>query len=113
MFALHSGFRALLALLLLVGVMLGGALDAAACEPELHPASLAEVHIADEDQDPVDQERSEGDACVHGHCHHGAQSPVKSQDVTTVMFVAIIPAAVDQTSLVPIQGVTPKRPPRA
>lgn len=114
MSVLHSSFRAFAALLLLVAVILGGAIDAAACEPELQASSFVDVHAAEQDQDTQDQGTADDDgACVHGHCHHGAQSLAKYDLVPSVLFIAEVPTAVDQTNLVPVVGSTPKRPPRA
>jgi len=96
-----------------VGVMLGGAIDAAACGPEMHPTNIAEVHAVDPDQDSSDRQGSDDDACVHGHCHHGTQTLVRAHDVATVMFVALVPPSSEQAGLLPFEAVTPKRPPRA
>jgi len=114
MSVLHSSFRGFAALLLLVGVMLGGAIDAAACEPELQASSFVDVHASEQDQDTQDQGTADDDgACVHGHCHHGTSSLAKMQDIAAVGFTAAVPIATTQSGLVPVIGNTPKRPPRA
>ena len=104
--------RRLLALLLLVGVMLGGSVDAIACEP-INEA-VAAVH-AGTDQ-AGDHQVPGGDhegACIHGHCHHGVPH---LQDLAAL---AALPAYLVQhplpgeRRLASITADSPKRPPRA
>lgn len=95
----------------MMGVLLGGAIDAAACEPESQTISLVDANVGQQHQDSQDAGHGEG-VCVHGHCHHCAQNAVRTAAVDAVMFLAAAPVAADQAILLSIVGSSLKRPPR-
>jgi len=104
------------ALLLLLGIVLGGAVDAAACEPDKEFAAVTAI-VADtpadsgtRDEAPAKERHGE---CVHGHCHHGAQqvpSQVAQVDSPTVSVEHPVSG---ESVLVSLPPGSLKRPPRA
>lgn len=73
-----SIFAPLAGLVLALAILLGGAVDAAACESEVNAASVCTVdheQVAHDDADHGDRdgERDQHGTCAHGHCHHGSQ----------------------------------------
>ncbi|HEY6815614.1 MAG TPA: hypothetical protein VI168_08760 [Croceibacterium sp.] len=104
--------RRFAALLLLLGVMLGGAVDAIACEPT---AEIAAVEAAS--ADPGSHEQLPDDdrhgACVHGHCHHGAQQVPQIAAAEDLPIVADQPVPSREHRLASITPDLLKRPPRA
>jgi len=61
--------RRLAALLLLLGVMLGGTVDAVACEPTTEVTVLV-IAVDDQDGDHQQPGGVHDSECIHGHCHH-------------------------------------------
>ena len=62
--------RPFAALLLLLGAILGGTIDAAACEP----VTETFVAVGAVESQPDTEKLPSGDrdgVCIHGHCHHG------------------------------------------
>jgi len=108
-------FRPLAALLFLLALLLGGTLDAAACEPEFGFAEAAASAAVDGEHDGngSDREPAPQDVCVHGHCHHCGQVVLSDEDAPAVPFAAVSPAHSPVPWLDPVTSDTPKRPPRA
>ena len=107
--------RPLAALLLLLAVMFGGALDAAACAPQ--SSSFEQVAIGDEPapaEEQTDDQTDNHAVCSHGnchHCHHGAQPDRLSSDVA----VEAPPAAHFGVAAAPLSSaelLSFKEPPR-
>ena len=111
-----QSLRPLAALLLVLVVMFGGALDAAACASPT--SSFGQVAVSD-DASPADErtdDQTGTDAvCFHGnchHCHHGAQPDRLSADVA----VETPPAAHFGVAVSPLSSaelLSFKEPPRA
>ena len=108
--------RPLAALLLVLAVMFGGALDAAACAPQ--SSSFEQIAIGDEPAPADDQTGDQTDnhaVCSHGnchHCHHGAQPDRQSSGVA----VETPPAAHFGVAVAPLSSaelLSFKEPPRA
>jgi hypothetical protein len=107
--------RRFAALLLLLGVLLGGAVDAIACEPATEAAAAVTKVTVGERQSGDDQlPRSDhGGVCTHGHCHHGVSAfqPVAAwADVTVYHEDHPLPRERHLASIVPDSL---ERPPRA
>lgn len=104
--------RRFAALFLLLGVMLGGAVDAIACEPTTEMTAVAEAaaHPGDHEQLP-DNERH--GACVHGHCHHGAQQVPQIATAEPLPPLVVEPVPLGVRALTSTIPDTLKRPPRA
>lgn len=106
------------AILLLLGIVLGGAVDAVACEPTIEIAAATAIAaepdiLADagtRDQAPG-QERH-GD-CIHGHCHHGAQQVPPLAVEIELPMVSVEHVTPGENDLSSIPPGTFKRPPRA
>ena len=105
--------RRSLALFLLLAVLLGGAVEAVACEPMDSSAVASAMSEPDSDKDaPADQPEQHA-LCAHGHCHHGAQnfgntpSSPAFQPVETVLVRR--PDNAPKLQIIDL----PKRPPRA
>lgn len=80
-----TAFRPLAALFLLLAVLLGGAIEAAACESE--PVAFEQVDISSHDggdQNPSGKTEQHG-VCSHGHCHHSPQLTNSSNDAAQVL----------------------------
>lgn len=60
-------------LLLLVGMLLGGTVDAIACEPATEVAAyVTSITVSKSQSSDHKTPQSDHDGvCVHGHCHHG------------------------------------------
>ena len=106
------------AFLLLLGIVLGGSVDAIACEPAAEmdavTAMAADAHASDDsgtpDEAPAKARHGE---CIHGHCHHGAQqvpSLVAQVDPPTVSVTHPVSG---ESVLVSLPPGSLKRPPRA
>lgn len=109
-----AGRRSFAVLLLLLATVLGGAVEAAACEPEAAVAAASaqlEMH-ADGDRPHSDGAEQHG-MCVHGHCHHGSQALAEPSRVATFELAMAAPVSAFENVLEPLVGDTPKRPPRA
>ncbi|WP_156457696.1 hypothetical protein [Altererythrobacter sp. Root672] len=108
----HGSARRFAALLLLLGVMLGGTVDVVACEPTTEISVLA-VAGADEPSDHQIPGADHDGVCIHGHCHHGVPY---IQQLTALTEVAAYhgdhPLPLDRI-LTSIDPDTLKRPPRA
>jgi hypothetical protein len=102
----------LAALLLLLGVMVGGTVDAVACEPtaEITAVAAAPADTGAPEQLPDDDRHG---ACVHGHCHHGAQQVPPVAAAEDLAIVADRPAPPGEPRLTSITPDSLKRPPRA
>ncbi len=104
--------RRFAALFLLVGIMLGGAVDAIACEPTTEMSAVAEASAHPDSHEQLPDNEKHG-ACVHGHCHHGAQQVPQiatAEDLPTLTVEPVASGVRDLTSITPD---SPKRPPRA
>ena len=107
--------RRFAALLLMLGVLLGGAVDAIACEPATEAAtSVTSVALSESQGGDHQQPKSDHDGvCIHGHCHHGAsavQAVAVPADVPAYDADHPLPREHRLASIVPD---TLKRPPRA
>ena len=82
-----SAFRPLAALFLMLCVLLGGSIEAAACEPA---AAFEQIDIvsSDGDEPSPGEETVQHGVCAHGHCHHSAQF-IESQSDTALMAAAM------------------------
>lgn len=110
-----NGVRRLAVLLLLVGVMLGGSIDAAACEPEGEFAAVVVSTAAGDSQTSDHQLPASHDgACMHGHCHHGVSDiqPMAGLAGAPGYLVAAHAWSLER-SLTSVIPDTLKRPPRA
>jgi len=110
---LHLGsVRRFAALLLLIGVMLGGAVDAIACEPtgEMTAVAAASVDTHGHEQGPDNDRHG---ACIHGHCHHGAQQVPQIAAAEDLPLVVDEPVPSGEHRLTSIIPDSLKRPPRA
>lgn len=108
-----SAFRPLAALLLLLSVLLGGAIDAAACTPEQPMLEQVDLSTSDGSQPDSGDRTDKHAVCAHGHCHHGAQmigsvSEAEHMPAATVPHFGRPLAGVGQRLAGPI-----KEPPRA
>lgn len=107
--------RRFAALLLMLGVLLGGAVDAIACEPETEAATSVTSVVVGEGQGG-DHQQPKGDhdgVCIHGHCHHGVsavQSVAALTDLPAYHADHPLPRERHLASIVPDAL---KRPPRA
>ena len=104
--------RRFAALVLLLGVMLGGAVDAIACEPTTEMTAVA-AHAADTDSGEQVPDTDRHGACVHGHCHHGAQQVPQVATAEELPLVAAPPVPSGERRLTSISPSSLKRPPRA
>lgn len=92
--------------------MLGGAVDAIACEPTTEMTVVAASADHGSDQRLPDND-GHGGACVHGHCHHGTQQVPQMVTVEDLPIVAALPSPSGGRRLTPITPEALKRPPRA
>ncbi|MBT2135737.1 hypothetical protein KK137_15470 [Croceibacterium sp. LX-88] len=98
--------------MLLLGVMLGGTVDAVACEPTTEASAV----VAAAAEESGDHQLPGGDhdgVCIHGHCHHGVpyiQSMTALSDLPVYHGEHPRPHDRILTSIVPDRL---KRPPRA
>ena len=61
-------------LALLLAILLGGAIEASACEPEFVPMAVVDAAaMQPSDHQDDGSQRETHAACSHGHCHHGNQ----------------------------------------
>lgn len=104
--------RRLVAVLLLFGVFLAGAVDAVACEPLFEEAA----HVASGahetgGKDSVPGSEKHG-VCAHGHCHHGVQlvQAVANTDGFSIVTSDYRPEPQGPLHSSPDDGL--KRPPR-
>ena len=110
--------RRFAALLLLLAVMLGGSVDAIACEPVTEAAISAAETMAPADPDVTqgDEQQLPGNdrhgACIHGHCHHGVANvqPVAQQADLLAAQVDHCPAGEHRLASITLNSL--KRPPR-
>jgi len=103
--------RRFAAVFLLLGVMLGGAVDAIACEP------TTEMTVAAASSDPGGHEQvpdsDRHGACVHGHCHHGTQQVPQMVTAELLPIAVTLPVPSGEPRLTSITPGSLKRPPRA
>ena len=104
--------RRFAALLLLLGVMLGGAVDAIACEPasEITAINAADAEPLGQKQLPDDERHGD---CIHGHCHHGGQLVAALDNSSELLIASAEHQPVGESRLASITLDSPKRPPRA
>ena len=108
-----SAFRPLAALFLLLAVLIGGTIEAAACEFE--PAAFEQLDISSNDGDdpsPGDSTAKHG-VCAHGHCHHGAQSIDSNSDTASIPAAASVHFRRAMPGLSEARLKLVKEPPRA
>jgi hypothetical protein len=104
--------RRFAALLLLAGVMLGGAVDAIACEPTTEITAIAASSADHGNQEQLPDNDRHG-VCVHGHCHHGAQQVPQIAIAEDLHVIATLPVPSGEQRLTSITPSSLKRPPRA
>lgn len=102
------------ALLFALALLLGGAIDLAACEPE-RDFPVAQIALSSDSGDTHDDGASgeQHGVCAHGHCHH-AGSFIPNVAVSGLLAAprpAISPAAIAALSSAPTGP--PTQPPRA
>ncbi|HLV08328.1 MAG TPA: hypothetical protein VKY80_11700 [Croceibacterium sp.] len=107
--------RSVAVLLLLLAMVLGGAIEAAACEPEIAIASASASFDlnADADENQPDGQPDQHGFCAHGHCHHGSQAIANNAQMSAYEWTFVLPAGVPDRALEPVVTDTPNRPPRA
>lgn len=105
--------RRFAALFLLLGVMLGGAVDAVACEPRTEIAVVVAADSADTGNHQPLPDNDRHGACIHGHCHHGAQQVPQIAVAEDLPVVADLPEPSGEHRLISITPSSLKRPPRA
>lgn len=93
--------------------MLGGTVEAAACEPEAAIALGSASFDAHENEDQPSGQPERHGLCVHGHCHHGSQAITDHARLPAFEIPADVPISVSPKPLQPLLTDTPKRPPRA
>ena len=105
----------LAALVLLLGIVLGGAVDAVACEPIIETAAVTAV--AADAADPGSGDQAPGQErhadCIHGHCHHGAQQLPSLALQVVPPAVSVEHLSFGESSLASLSPSSLKRPPRA
>ena len=104
--------RRFAALLLLLGVMLGGTVDAVACEPVSEIAAATTAGYVPGDQHQLPGDNQHGD-CVHGHCHHGVPTIPPLAEQSDLLRVRAEHTLSSTATLVSIPPDSLKRPPRA
>lgn len=105
--------RPLAALLILVALLMGSAVDAAACEPEF--VAHAQVELTADgsgDQEPAGKDKKHG-VCAHGHCHHVFQAVDPTADTGPVIATRLILFGSNQPNLRGTLSSLPKPPPQA
>ena len=105
--------RPVAALLILLAMMFGGAIDAAACEPEFSETTASAVYQADDEQDKTSKPIEQHGACVHGHCHHGSQSIAVFTEMPASHPTLLVLLWRTDILLKPYPGDPLRRPPRA
>ena len=106
-------FRPLAALFLLLAVLLGGTVEAAACEPAA--VAFEQVDISSDggdEQNPSGKTDQHG-VCSHGHCHHCAQYIDSRSDAAPVLAVMATHFGLTRSGLVQARPKLIKEPPRA
>jgi len=104
--------RRFAALLLLLGIVFGGSVDAAACESADEIAEITAL-VSDHSGEQQLPDHSRHGACTHGHCHHGAQHvpPIIFQTDPLLAHAEYTPSG--ERRLGSIIPACLKRPPRA
>lgn len=104
--------RRFAAILLLFGAMFAGSVDAVACDPATEMASI-EAGVVDQDGHGQIPDNDQHGACMHGHCHHGAQHvPPLASQMESPLVLTVHELAGERR----LGSITPdslKRPPRA
>lgn len=111
----HAGKR-FSALLLLLAVLLGGAVEAMACEPAVSAAPYTAVAFDLDDglaDDAAGGQSEQHALCPHGHCHHGPQTFADSAPISLSQTVGGVRPVGRENKLEPRITDTLKRPPRA
>lgn len=102
-----------LALILLVfGVLFVGSVDAVACGPATEAAAV-EVVAVDQTGSKQEPDNDRHGACLHGHCHHGAQQVPPLAAQVEALFVLVVHQPSGELRLASITPDSLKRPPRA
>ena len=108
-----TAFRPLAALFLLLTVLLGATIEAAACEPEA--VAFEQVDISShggDDQNPSGKTEQHG-VCSHGHCHHSPQLTNSSNDAAQVLAATSTHFVLTKVGLRQASPNLVKEPPRA
>jgi hypothetical protein len=93
-------------------MMLGGTIDAVACEPAIETTTSAVALDSHSDEKQPLSGDHDG-VCVHGHCHHGVSTTQQAAVLGDVpAYHSDHPPGRDQ-SLASIVSDSLKRPPRA
>lgn len=104
--------RPFAALLILVALLMGSAIDAAACEPEFVAHSQAEVSAdGSGEQDPAGKDKKHG-VCAHGHCHHASQAVGHTAEAGAAIATPLILFGSPPAGLTGTLSSPPKQPPR-
>jgi len=106
-------FRPFAALLILVALLMGSAIDAAACEPEFVAHAQVEVAVDGADEQGSDSDDQDHAVCAHGHCHHGTQILGGSGAAADAPAPASITFGSHPDGLAGTSIPLPKQPPRA
>lgn len=110
----HTGKR-FSTLLLLIAMLLGGAVEAVACEPAVSVTVAAEVSsdldAGSDDEAPGSQTENHG-LCAHGHCHHAPQALSDASSAALLQPSSEVRSALRENILEPRMTDALKRPPR-
>lgn len=106
--------RPLAALLILVALLIGGSIDAVACEPELTASAQVEA-ASDGPSNPKSDDKDEKyAACAHGHCHYCSNALVaRTGDFADAFAAPAIHFGSREAGLTSTASSLPKPPPRA
>jgi len=112
-----GGVRRFAALLLLLGVMLIGAVDAVACELDTEAVPSVTLVVGSDSQADGDHHRlpesGHDGVCIHGHCHHSVphiQPVIALMDMPAYHADHPLPR---ENRLASLTSDPLKRPPRA
>lgn len=103
------------ALLLLVAILLGGSVEAVACEPAPSAATsavFADQDMGSENDAPGGQSENHG-LCAQGHCHHGPQALAETSPAVAIQPTDEVRSAFLENTLDARVTDALKRPPRA
>ena len=106
-------FRPLAALFLLLAVLLGGTVEAAACEPAAVAFEQVDISSHDGDEQNSRDKADQHGVCAHGHCHHSPQLIDSSNDAAQVLAATAAHFGLTKRGLREARPKLIKEPPRA
>ena len=105
--------RPLAALLILVALLMGSAIDAAACEPEFAQHAQIETSADADGEQNTDGTVEQHGVCAHGHCHHASSMIDHNSDGAAAIATPLDLFRSPQARLAGTAISLPKQPPRA